>query len=445
MFTTQALLQKLAPCTDAPALWLGLSGGLDSMVLLHALAQLRQQHHLPPITAIHVHHGLHSQADAWAEQCAAACAALDIPLRVERVQLQPGASVENAAREARYAVFERAIGPGEVLLLAHHRDDQIETLLFRLFRGTGLRGLAGMPRRRKLSAGELLRPMLDWTRADLAEWAGPQGLSWVDDPANNDPRFARTALRHDVLPCLRAGWPMLDVSLLRLAEHTEEALDLLDERAHEDWQSIRSDFDDPWLMISPALHVERLLALRRPRQVNVLRYWLRHHGWQMPDQRRLHAVIEQLNARQDSLPSIKLDGYVLTRSVGHLWLVTEQQPFGQVQPICVPGTVELQGALGLLSICPGPGGLAPLNGQWTVRYRQGGERIKPVGRPTQSLKQLFQEASVPVWLRDQLPLLYRDERLVSVAGRWYAEDACVAPDQSGWHVSWEPARPNTPR
>lgn len=445
MFTTQALLQKLAPCADAPALWLGLSGGLDSMVLLHALAQLRLQHPLPPVTALHIHHGLNPQADHWAEQCAAVCKALDLPLRIERVQLQAGASIENAAREVRYAAFERAIGPGEVLLLAHHRDDQVETLMFRLLRGTGLHGLTGMPRRRRLAAGELMRPLLDWTRADLAEWAVSQGLGWVDDPANSDPRFARTALRHDLLPRLRSGWPMVDASLLRLAEHADEALDLLDERAVEDWHCVRSLFDDPWLTLWPALNVERLLALRVPRQVNLLRYWLRSQGCQMPDQGRLHAVIEQLHARPDGLPEIKLDGHLLIRSVGHLWLVPGQLPRGGIQSVRTPGTTELGGALGYLSIHAAPGGLAPLNTEWTIRYRQGGERIKLVGRPTQTLKQLFQEAAIPVWLRDRVPLVYVGERLVSVAGRWNAEDACVGREQSGWHISWQPELPNERR
>lgn len=443
MFTTQALLQKLAPCIDAPALWLGLSGGLDSIVLLHALAQLRQHHPLPPVSAVHVHHGLHPQADLWAEQCAVACADLDVPLRVERVQLRAGASIEEAAREARYAAFERTIGPGEVLLLAHHRDDQVETLMFRLLRGTGLRGLTGMPRRRRLAAGELFRPLLDWTRADLAEWASIQRLRWVEDPANTDSRFARTALRHDLLPRLRAGWPKFDTSLLRLAEHADEALDLLDERAADDWGLVRPAFDDPWLQVWPALALERLLALRLPRQVNLLRYWLRSHGFDSPDQRRMHDVIAQLHARQDKLPTIRLQGCQLIRSVGHLWLLVDEQPLRQARPVAAPGITQLDD--GQLSIRTGPGGLAPLPGQWTVRYRQGGERIRLAGRPTQTLKQLFQDAGIPVWLRDRVPLLYVDERLVSVGGRWQAEDVCVGADQNGWHIEWEPERSIEPR
>src|SRR5690606_10484398 len=177
-------LEHLAPCLAAPALCLGLSGGLDSMVLLHAVTELRRHSPLPPLKAIHVHHGIHPDADRWVEHCQRECAARQVDLVVHRVTLPSGGNVEELARDARYGVFEQQLGAGDWLLLAHHADDQLETLLFRLMRGTGVRGLAGMPRSRALGQGRLLRPLLDWTRAQLADWAAAQGLAWIEDPAN---------------------------------------------------------------------------------------------------------------------------------------------------------------------------------------------------------------------------------------------------------------------
>ncbi|SDS77680.1 tRNA(Ile)-lysidine synthase [Halopseudomonas xinjiangensis] len=436
MFHPQALLDRLAPCMDAPAWRLGLSGGLDSMALLHALSLLRGSSELPPISAVHVHHGLHADADRWAAQCADACRRAGVPLQVIQVTVAPGASVENAARNARYDAFEAALEPGEVLLLAHHRDDQIETVLFRLLRGTGLRGLAGMPQRRSLGSATMFRPLLDWPRAQLQSWAQQQGLSWIEDPANSDPRFARTALRHDILPRVRQAWPMAEGSLLRLAEHVGESLELLDERAEEDWKRVVPSPKDPWLHCWPALMVEPLLGLSRARQANLLRFWLHRLGCRMPDQRQLRELIDQLAARPDSQPAITLDGYRLIRASGCLWLLPQHLPIPQAQRIEPAKQIDLPGN-GRLCFEPGPGGLSG-DGQWDIRYRQGGETIKPAGRPSQSLKHLLQDAAIPAWLRERVPLLYCDGRLVSVGGRWQAELGCVGPGETGWHVRWEP-------
>ena len=201
------LLQALGPWRNAKAWHVALSGGLDSTVLLHLLVQLRKTHSLPPITAVHVHHGLQAAADAWPAHCQALCKGLGVPLQVIAVQVQAGASVERAARDARYQAFTAISGAGEVLLLGQHRDDQAETLLFRLLRGAGVSGLAGMPRQRRLGAGHLCRPLLDVSRAQLESYARAQGLSWIEDPSNSQTDFSRNFLRHEVLPVLARRWP----------------------------------------------------------------------------------------------------------------------------------------------------------------------------------------------------------------------------------------------
>ena len=438
MFTLQGLLPQLAPCKDAPALWLGLSGGLDSMVLLDAIVQLSRQHPLPPLKAIHVHHGLHADADRWTAHCVRECAARKVPLHIERVQLPAGGSIEELARDARYGVFERLLQPGHWLLLAHHADDQLETLMFRLLRGTGLRGLAGMPRQRPVGAGQLLRPLLPWPRRQLEDWARSQQLDWIEDPANADPRYARTALRHELLPQLRQRWPSMPDSLLRLAEHAAEANEVLDERASEDLQAASGGVTDDWLRYWPSLDLAALAALSPARQKNLLRYWLHQHAIRLPDQRHLNSLLEQLGAAADSQPALRVGDAQLHRSSGRLWLLPAGGvPAGTDQPLAQWADTPLAAGNGRLCIRPG-NLIAQRAGNWRIGYRRGGEQIKLPGRPTQSLKDLFQQAGIPAWLRPAVPLLYCDEHLVSVAGRWTAEGAGAGTGERGFSLCWEP-------
>lgn len=439
MLDLQGVREQLAPCLDAPVCWLGLSGGLDSMVLLEAVTQLRQTLPLPPLKAIHVHHGLHPKADSWTEHCVRECAARNIELHIERVKLPAGGSVEELARDARYQVFERFLGERDYLLLAHHRDDQLETLMFRMIRGTGLRGLAGMPRQRAIGAGQLLRPLLPWSREHLCEWACAQKLRWVEDPANANPQYARTALRHEVLPDLYRRWPAMPESLLRLAAHADEANNLLDERAAEDLILVQDKLTDPWLQVWPSLNLAALVKLSAARQRNMLRYWLLHSGLRLPDHRHLQTLVEQLTAARDSQPLIKMDGGQLRRSSDRLWLLPERGlPAGVEESLPRLADTALCAGNGLLRLQPGSERDTLTSSRWRIGYRQGGEQIKLAGRPRQSLKKLLQDAAIPVWMRPAIPLLYCDERLLSVAGRWTAEDAEQWLGGTGWVVDWEP-------
>lgn len=437
MFSTQELLRQLLPCMDAPAWWLGLSGGMDSMLLLDALVELRREHPLPPLHAIHVHHGLHPAADRWAEHCVREATVRGVPLIVEQVQLASDASIEAQARDARYAAFARHMGSDDCLLLAHHRDDQLETLLFRILRGTGLRGLAGMPGSRALARGRLVRPLLDYPRDQLLAWACVRELQWIEDPANCDARFARTALRHDLLPRLREGWPAVEDSLLTLVSHAQEANELLDERAAEDAQLLGADLQDPWLTAWPSLAVPGLLGLSAARRKNLLRYWLRAHDCRLP-QRRLQALDQQLRSASDSQPVVELKGGRLHRSSGRLWLLREADMAPAAgQPIQAQGEVLLCGDNGALFLRLPEITPASLRA-WSVAYRRGGEQIRLPGRPAQSLKHVLQEAGIPIWLRPKIPLIYHAGELVSVGGRWNATSYLEAHAGPDWHIRWEP-------
>ena len=268
------LFTCLEPWREAPAWHIALSGGLDSSVLLHLLARLSNREALPPLSAIHIHHGLQPVADAWPEHCRQVCAALGIPLQVRHVQVASGASLERAAREARYAALAAELGAGDVLLTAQHRDDQAETLLFRLLRGAGVRGLAGMPSSRRLGRGWLVRPLLDVSRRELEAYAQAEGLNWVEDPSNQDDRMARNYLRNRVMPLLAARWPQAQNNLARSAVHLREAQELLDDLARQDLAAARQDpAPFPWLPL-PSLALAPLVSLSPARQRNAMRHWL---------------------------------------------------------------------------------------------------------------------------------------------------------------------------
>ena len=407
------LLQALSPWRNAPAWHIAFSGGLDSTVLLHLLANAKD---LPPLGAIHIHHGLQAAADAWPAHCQSVCDALGVPLCIMRVHVQPGASLERAARDARYQAFAEVIGAGEVLLTGQHRDDQAETLLFRLLRGAGVRGLAAMPAYRPLAAGHLVRPLLDVSRVELEAYAHEHRLQWIEDPSNADSRFSRNYLRHRVLPTLTERWPQAVSSLARTAEHLSEAQALLDELAGMDLQGADQPSPFPWLPL-PSLVLAPLRELSDARQRNALRHWLTLLT-RLPDSDHWASWHSLRDAKGDAQPLWRLADGELHRCAERIWWVpaawsefsdaTVSWPTLQ-NPLELPGNGRLEFV-----------GEAP-KGSFEVRYRQGGEIIEVPGRGRRDLKRLLNECGVPGFVRGRLPLLYRDEQLLAVptlAGLW---------------------------
>ena len=313
------LRQALAPWRTASAWCVAFSGGLDSSVLLHLLAELARREAVPALSAIHVQHGLQPVAAAWPEHCRQFCAALGIPLQVVAVQVVAQASVEQAARQARYAAFAEHLQPGAVLFSAQHRDDQAETLLFRLLRGAGVRGLAAMPGQRPLGRGTLLRPLLDCSRAELQGYAEAHGLSWIEDPSNADTRFSRNFLRQRVMPLLAERWPQASVALARSAAHLSEAEQLLGELARMDLQAARGEPLFPWLAL-PSLELSLVMQLSDARQRNLLRHWLAPLS-RMPDSDHWAGWRDLRDAAGDASPVWKLADGELHRADGRLyWL-----------------------------------------------------------------------------------------------------------------------------
>lgn len=403
------LLERLAPWRRAPAWRLAFSGGLDSTVLLHALTELAKTQELPAISAIHIHHGLQPAADHWPQHCAQVCAALGVPLSTVSVQVESAASLEQAARRARYRALAACLQPGELLLTAQHRDDQAETLLFRLMRGSGVRGLAAMFEMRALGPGTLLRPLLDRSRAELEDYARIHGLHWVEDPSNDDTGYDRNYLRRQVMPLLRRRWPRIDTVLARSAGHFAEAQMLLDELAEMDLQRAAITPLFGWLDV-PSLSLEVLRALSPSRQRNALRAWLAPLS-RLPDSAHWAGWQALCDARQDAVPVWRLADGELRRADGRIWwlsgdwLQVPQQFSGRS---CQSGSIVLPGN-GHLEV-----GTLP-EGDWHIAYRQGGEKLHVRKRGQRDLKRLLQEWKVPEFMRQRLPLLFDGDELVAVA------------------------------
>lgn len=276
-------------------LCVGLSGGCDSVVLLHSLSQLGFAGRL---SALHVHHGLSPNADDWSDFCSAYCQRLGVPLTIRHVAVnrKNGLGLEAEARASRYAVFAEC--DTDCLLLAQHRGDQAETLLFNLLRGTGVTGAAAMPAERRLGNLRLLRPLLESSRADIEAHAQAHQLAWVEDESNTDTGLTRNLLRHDVLATVAERFPGAEAALAQAASNFSEALGLLDDLAEQDWAAVR-DGDMAQLAL--------LRGLSKPRLKNLLRYRLRRLGWRVPVATRLDEFARQLaSAAPDRHPELVL-------------------------------------------------------------------------------------------------------------------------------------------
>lgn len=433
----QRLLVHLEPIADAPAHVVGLSGGVDSVVLLHAVAALRTAGHTgAPLRALHIHHGLHGEADAWEDFCRDLCGDLGVPLELRRVAVSARGSVEAAAREARYRAFAEALGKGAALLLAQHRDDQLETLLLRLMRGAGPAGLAGMPRRRDLGAGCLYRPVLDFTRDEIQRYAAAHSLRWIEDPSNDDSHHDRNFLRHQVLPRVAERWPQYRQSWHKSQSLLQEADGLLEELAAQDLVRLGNHSQ-------ASLDLVALNSLGEPRRRNLLRHWCDRLGIADPGWHRLHQLCLFLADRPDSADSaFTLGDISLQISGGYLHALRLPDPpraEGLHWNAVTQSLLELPGN-GQLEARQRPGrGLGRVHADnLEIRYRQGGESIRLPGRPTKSLKKLLQEEPLPPWLRERLPLLYAGERLVCIPGIGPLKDCAATPEEEGLIIDWHP-------
>jgi len=408
------------------------SGGLDSTVLLHALCK-NTAHSDVPVVAVHIDHGLQPDSADWSRHCESVATGLGVDYRClsVNVQLESGKGPEASAREARYTALRGLMQTGDWLLSAHHREDQAETLLLNLVRGSGPAGIAGIGAARRLGPGWLMRPLLEVERAALKSYAEVEGLHWLEDPSNRDRRFDRNFLRHDIVPRLKTRWPDIAARLQRSAGHAGEAAELLTALAKIDLATLGERPE--------RLPVDALLQLSAARQRNVLRFALRQLGLSTPTAILLNRVLEEvLVARPDAEPLVQWPGASVRRYRNRLYLLPEELGQQPAATAVADRKVELGAGLGTLRFESGiKNGLseALFNDQLRLEFRQGGEEFKPVGhRHTRKLKKLLQEEGVVPWMRDRLPLLYAGERLIAVGDLWVAADAVA---DSGFAVHWQ--------
>ncbi len=439
LFTPEALRRELA-MLDTPRRYLvAYSGGMDSHVLLHALAVLDSQQVRCPVLAVHIDHGLHPDSAAWAEHCRDIAAGLGVMAHVQRVQVSTAGyeGMEAGARRARYGAFAGLVQTGDCLLTAHHQDDLAETVLVQLLRGAGPEGLAAMPKRRVFAGGLLVRPLLDFRREVLREYAERERLHWIEDPSNRDLRHTRNYLRRELMPRLAHRFPGHGETLARAARHQADAARLLMELGRQDVTACRG----------PQPHTLRMDAFGQfapERQRNVLRVWLKSLGLPVPDSRRLERiVIDVVPAARDATPRVCWPGAEVRRYRGLLYAVpTCLAPVSEVmwswnlrEPLTLPwGTLAWIPALG-----PGLDCDITSRGKITVRLRKGGERIRPLGaRHRREVKKLLQEAGVPPWERARLPLLFVDDALAAVPNVALADDYAAPPQRPGCTLVWRP-------
>ena len=307
----EAALGRLRPDWRARPLLVAFSGGPDSTALLLALHELLEESGRERLRAAHVDHGLQNEAAGWVEHCRAAAGVLGVPLTCCEVEVRAdGRGVEAAARRARYAALKTLMQPGECLLTAHHQDDQWETVLLRMLRGTGVAGLAGIRESRAFGDGWLLRPLLDVPRAELRAWLEQRGASYIEDPSNRDTGFDRSFLRNEVIPLLRARWPGGGATAGRLARLAGETRELLRALAEQDGRGVADE---------DSIDCEGLLRLSPPRRANLVRERLAALGLTPPPDARLRAALDMLlNAADDRRPEARWRDARLSRRRGRI-------------------------------------------------------------------------------------------------------------------------------
>jgi tRNA(Ile)-lysidine synthase len=433
----ETVRRAIEPALTRPdaGICVAISGGLDSSVLLHALTRCS----VGRLRAIYVNHQLHADAAEWGRRCERLCATLGVPFMSRRVTVErdTGEGPEAAARRARYQALAESLGAHEVLVTGHHQDDQIETVILNLMRGSGVAGLGGIPRRASLGGSLILRPLLDLPRAVLHEYAFREGLDWIDDPANVDQHLDRNFLRQQVLPALASRWPGIRLTVARSARLCAEAAALLDELAARDAKRVQR---------AGRVSIAALEALGEPRRRNVLRHLCWRELRSVPPEARLREGLAQLlKAGEDRNPVLAWRRGEIRRYRSNLYLLQPLSRPAEADRVDLPlragATLDLGEGRGRLRLVRvrGQGLAGSRPGQaLTVRYRSGGERIRPAGQAhTRDLKKLLQERGVVPWMRDRIPLLYCGDVLAAVAGLWVAANFAARATEPGLRVRWD--------
>ncbi|GKW53669.1 tRNA(Ile)-lysidine synthase [Pseudoalteromonas sp. NCCP-2140] len=426
-------LAQLQPLLNAQqsSFSVALSGGVDSVVLLHLMKQAQQQHSELKLEAVYVNHGLSKYADEWQGFCQSLCEELDVAFKAVHVEIyeRSRTSLEAQAREARYQALDENCISGSVIMLGQHLNDQLETFLLRLKRGSGLQGLASMPQTRLLASRRVcFRPLINITREQIEQFASEFAITHITDDSNIDERFDRNFLRHQVLPILTERFQGFEKSAARSIRLLQKQQSLLDEYTQNDLTHCQNK--------QGGLSCEAIAGFSKPRQANLIRAWLNQFTHQLPSENQLQQIIEQgLTAKADAQIKICLQSGDVRRHQQH-WYFVKEQAIPEAMDIALQ-SVELIGGRKLI-LKAGKGIRKPKpDEQVRVEFNKPQARIKPLHKPgSNTLKHWFKDAKVAPWLRAQTPLIFYNDQLVQVVGYFISEQHSVE-DGILWETIYE--------
>ena len=412
-----------------------LSGGVDSIVLLNALNQVVGKDIF--IRAIHINHNLVKDSQSWADFCKKTCdqSQIQIDIHSVKVSTTEGFGIEAAARKARYHKLQKSTQEGEWLMTAHHQDDQLETILLRMARGTGIEGLQGIQKQFKFGRGNILRPLLDVTKNEILAYARKKQLDWVVDTSNQETYFDRNFLRMKVIPTLKERWPTFSSSVSRLSDISIQTSTLLKELAVQDL-----GFNYPVKNLDIEVFNNKSIG----RVINIIRFMILKNEIPVPSMKVLNSGTNTLLNPKSVNPSMVWDDYCIKRYLNKLYFLklSELQPNQSNTSvnwsIDKPLVLDENGSTLTAIMVKGQGlSLKKCNKNLDVQFRKGGESIKPVGHKiTKKLKKLFQENHILPWVRDKIPLIYQKSELISVGDLWFNRNYTASTDEDGFMVNW---------
>ncbi len=431
-------LSLLKECQDGNHIYVGYSGGMDSHVLLNTVALCRENL-TKEVIAVHVNHGLNEKACQWAEHCQVTCDALKIKfIQVDLNAVAPkGESQEEWARDLRYHAFMELLGPNDIISTAHHKDDLAETLLLQLLRGAGPAGLSAMPDKIQFGIGWHVRPFLGINRKEIVQYARELGLDWITDDSNDDERFDRNYLRHNIIPALKHRWPGMLKTFSRVARIQSGVNELIEDLAAQDLSSCL-------YIENNTLSAQSLGELTNTRAINVIRFWLKTRQHRSPGAKILEQILtDVVNSEPDASPCISWAGIQIRRYRDMIFLTHDLPATKQHHKKINWDTCdECLLDFGILRAGLNTGkGLShkKIKGKdVNVRFRDGNEKIK-LGGHHHSLKNVFQENGIPPCFRELIPLIYIDDTLVEIAGLCINNDFIAGPDEKSLLISWDRA------
>ena len=418
-------------------LGIAFSGGLDSSVLLKLITENNES--IDQLTVLHINHNINKQSDSWELFCKERASELGIDFISWKLESSDKIS-EELLRDKRHEAFKEWADEKDLILTGHHLDDQIETVIFRIFRGTGLRGLEGIKEVSKINDLNFYRPLLNCRKEDLLQYAHDKGLSWIEDDSNKESYFARNIIRNEVMPKITERWPAIDKAIGHLSSRASKADKILSEVAQEDFMNIDGSTE--------ALDIVKLQSFSYERQENLIFHWLTHiNNLNISSGQRMQILSSIINPSEGS---ISFSANSRSRDLNIKILISHEEVriLDDTALIPLPNDTSLEWNLrdtisipsGKLSLVESPGkGLDKkfLEQGATIKARVGGERCKPFGRhKSQKIKNLFQEFKIPDWKRDFIPLIYIGDRIAAVGDLWVCEEFHTSIEEKGMSIIW---------